>query len=104
MPEKTADGKPVAMPYITYTIVEPEWNAPASHQARVWYRGESYEELDAKVDEIAAAVPAGRGVLLPAGNGYLWLNRASPWAQLMPTVDRHLKVAYINLQLNAYTE
>ena len=103
VPETDARGNAIGPPYITYTLEEPEWDSPASHQARVWFRGEGYEAIDAKVDEIAAAIPAGCGAMLPTGGGYLWLNRAGAWVQMQPTDERHLKAAQLNMELRAYT-
>ena len=103
VPERTADGRPLSPPYITYALIEPNWDAPVSTYARVWYRSEGYEAIHAKIDEIAARIPAGTGVRVLTDGGFLWLNRGTPWAQDQPTLDRYLKVAYLNMQLNAYT-
>lgn len=89
------------LPYITYTVPEPEWDSAASLQARVWYRDSGFEAVHAKVDELLRAV--GTGVLERAGSGYICIRPASPLAQRMPMPgDDLLKVVYINLQLNAY--
>lgn len=104
VPECDGNGNKLAPPYITYTLVEPDWDTPTTHQARVWYRTESYATINAKIDEIAARIPAGCGVRVPTDGGFLWINRGSPWVQYQPTDDRVLKIAYINTQLNAYTD
>lgn len=88
------------LPYITYTVVQPDWNENAIHQARVWYRSESYAGINAKTDEILTAI--GRGKLLPAGDGYVCLRPGTPLVQFQPIEDPLLKVTYINLQLNAF--
>lgn len=102
VPETDAQGRAVCPPYITYTLEKPDWDATAGHQARLWVRGEGYEAIDAKVDEIAAAIPAGCGALLDADGGCLWLKRAAPWVQMLDTGDRHLKAAQLNMEIRAY--
>lgn len=102
VPGTDAQGCAVCPPYITYTLDQPDWGAVSGHQARVWYCGEGYEAIDAKVDEIAAAIPAHCGELLHADGGLLWLRRADAWVQMQPSQDRHLKVAQLNMELSAY--
>lgn len=69
-----------AMPYITYSLYEPTWNATASLTARVWYRSTSLTGISAKVDEIAHAVGGGAQLTLDDG-GFLVLFKDSPFAQ-----------------------
>lgn len=104
VPEKDENGEKLMPPYITYTLTEPDWDRPASHQARVWYWTEAYATINAKIDEIAARIPAGCGVRLQTDGGFIWINRDSPWVQYQPTENRVLKIAYLNMQLNAYTQ
>lgn len=90
------------LPYITYTLTQPEWQSAAIHQARVWMRSESYAAINAKVDEITARI--GSGILLAAEPGYLCIRKGNPLVQFQDVGAPDLKVAYLNLQLNAYTE
>ena len=88
-------------PYITYTVEEPEWDAAAMLQARIWTRSASYEPLNRMTDDVLKAV--GSGVLLPAGSGSVCIRPASPLAQVMPFPgEPEMKVMYLNFQLNAY--
>lgn len=103
VPSDEEDGVPsvAKLPYITYTIVQPDFIDSALHQARVWYQSESYVGVNAKADEIIAAV--GRGLLLPAGDGAVCLRPGTPLAQPMPIEGKpEIKVVYLNFQLNAY--
>ena len=102
VPETDAQGRAVCPPYITYTLEKPDWGATAPHQARIWMSGEGYEAIDAKLDEIAAAIPAGCGALIRAGEGLLWLRRADAWVQMLDTGDRHLKAAQLSMEIRAY--
>lgn len=90
------------LPYITYQLIQPEWSANATYQARVWYWSESLAPVLAKVDEIKSAI--GTGVLLPAGAGYVCIRPGDPYVQMQPAEDWRLRIAYINLQINAYKQ
>ena len=80
------------LPYITYQLTDPDWRDNATFYARVWYRSTSYAQINAKVDEIAAAI--GEGLRI----------KGTPWAQNMPMEgDDTLKVVYLNFILNAFT-
>lgn len=103
LPAYPEDGVPsnAALPYITYTVVQPDCLDSAVHQARVWYQSESYAGVNAKADEIIAAV--GRGLLLQAGDGFVCLRPGTPLAQHMPIEGKpEIKIVYINLQINFY--
>ena len=91
-----------ALPYITYTVVEPDWRNNATHQARVWYRSESYKGINAKVDEIVRAV--GDLLLLPTDAGYIALRPSNPLVQYQPIETPEIKIAYINFQINSYQQ
>lgn len=103
LPAYPEDGVPssAALPYITYTVVQPDCFDSAVHQARVWYQSESYAGVNAKADEIIAAV--GRGLLLPAGDGFVCLRPGTPLAQHMPIEGKpEIKIVYLNFQFNFY--
>ena len=89
------------LPYITYTLTEPEWDESAMLQVRVWTRSDSFGPVNAATAAMLARV--GRGVLIPAGSGRICIRPGSPLAQHMPMPgDPELKVAYLNFQLNSY--
>ena len=90
------------LPYITYQLVEPDWDDSASMYARVWYRSTSFQSINAKVDAIRAAI--GESVSIPTSGGAVYLSKGSPFAQYMPMEgDDTLKVAYLNLTIHALT-
>ena len=89
------------LPYITYTLEEPEWGVPAVLQARVWTRSDSFAPVNALTAAILRSV--GRGVLVPAGSGSICIRPGSPLAQHMPMPgEPELKVNYLNFQLDSY--
>jgi hypothetical protein len=91
------------LPYITYQLTDPDWRDSATFYARVWYRSTSYAQINAKVDEIAAAI--GEGLRIPTpGGGSIWLNKGTPWSQNISNPgDDTLKEVYLNFILNAFT-
>ena len=93
--------KDARRPYITYSVNVPEWNRPAAHWARVWYRATGNDALFEKADGIIAAI--GQGVKLRCAGGYIALYPENPLAQLLVGEERTDRSVYLNLQLNAYT-
>ena len=91
------------LPYITYQLIEPDWDDGGTFYARVWYRSTSYSAINTKVDQISAAI--GEGASLPIdGGGAVYLSKGTPWVQYMPMEgDDTLKVAYLNFNIHALT-
>lgn len=90
------------LPYITYQLIEPGWSDIGTIYARVWYRSTSYTAINAKVDEISAAV--GEGISLRTDNGAVYLTRGTPFAQNMPMEgDDTLKVVYLLFNIQTPT-
>jgi hypothetical protein len=90
------------LPYISYQLIEPDWDDGGTFYARVWYRSTSYTAINAKVDEIRAAI--GECVSIPTSGGAVYLTKGTPFVQYMPMEgDDTLKVAYINFNIHAIT-
>lgn len=93
-------------PYITYSLVETEWQQPSTHYARVWYRDEGNAAILAKVDEIKAAI--GTGAKIECDDGYVVIRPGTPFAQIQiedndsNQQNAYNKFAYLNMQINCY--
>lgn len=100
LPAYTSDSIPadVITPYITFPLVQPEWDQKASFYFMVWYRTTGNAELLTKADQIVEAI--GTGKIIDLSDGYLVIYPESPLIQLM--VDGDYRSAYINLSINAY--
>ena len=48
----------------------------------LWYRSPSWVDINAKAEEISAAIGRG-GVQVPCDGGTFWVTRGSPWALSM---------------------
>ena len=90
------------LPYITYTLVEPDWRDTVTHQARVWYRTNSVAVINQKLDEIRFAISSA-GKMVRSDSGFLWLKRGKPFIQFQPyDADPNIKVGYINIELDVF--
>ena len=89
---------PVDLPYISFPVVEPEWNQKTSLYLQVWYRTKSNTEPLEKADEIVADIGVCKNI--PISGGYLVIYPETPLIQIM--VDGDYRSAYINLSINAY--
>ena len=101
IPAYTEDSVPsdVELPYITYSVPQSGVFNSATHQVRVWYYGTSNAEVNAKADEVIAAI--GQGVKLKAGRGFVCIYPGVPLAQMQPS-DDETRIVYINLELRSY--
>ena len=100
IPAYTLESVPqnVELPYITYPLIEPEWNEQASFYCQVWYPRNKLEALLTKADQIVAAIGEGKKIDMPGG--YLVIYPSTPLLQTM--TDDYSQSVYIMLTLNAY--
>ena len=97
-----ATGEKTAPPYLTVQLNAPSWHGAAPFYARLWYRSDSYEEICAKVDEIAAAI--GEGVSLPTRHGAVYVYKDDNFCQFQPYPgDTTLKCAYLSMTMQNNT-
>ena len=86
------------LPYITYQLIEPEWDEQASFFCQVWYRKNQLSALLTKADQIVAAI--GTGKLFEQESGYLAIYPSTPLLQTLTDDDSQRVI--INLSINAY--
>ena len=100
IPAYTTDSVPddVSLPYIAYSLAEPEWGQKATMYAQVWDRNRSNTYILQKADQITAEI--GEGKVIPLEAGYLAIWPETPLIQLM--TDGDFRSVYINLSINAY--
>ena len=92
----TGDEAPF-FPYITYGVITDSFGSEVALGASLWYRDASWVGINAKTEEISAAI--GRdGIFLKCKNGAIWLKRGTPFAQSMSDPsDSSIKRKYLNL-------
>lgn len=84
-------------PYITYQLVTDSFDREVASTASLWYRGESWTDINAKTEEISQKISRG-GKIISCDGGAIWLKRGQPFAQSMgDESDDQIKRKYINL-------
>lgn len=100
VPDETPDGQPVKPPYITYQLREPNWRTPSQLYAELWYRSTSLAPINAKTDEIRAAI--GEGLSLPTKDGAIYLYNFDAEPMYMEGDDT-LKRMYMTMTIETPT-
>ena len=86
-----------AFPYITYQLVTDAFDTDVAMTASLWYRGESWVDVNAKEREISAYIGIG-GVIIKRADGRIWLKKGNPFAQNMgDESDNLIKRKYLNV-------
>ena len=85
-----------AFPYVTYQLVTDSFDREVAATASLWYRSESWKDINAKTDEIAKHIDDAGTIQID--NGRLWIKRGTPFAQNMgDESDNMIKRKYLNL-------
>ena len=102
IPAYAEDSVPddVDIPYLTYPLVEPEWQKQASFYVQGWYKATGYAEMIEKCDQITREI--GDGIIVSTDKGYIVLRPETPKVQFRTDQNKDVKVFYINLSLNSY--
>ena len=86
-----------SFPYITYQLVTDSFDREIQLAASIWYRSESWTDINAKTEEISQKISRG-GKIIPCDGGAIWLKRGQPFAQNMgDESDDLIKRKYLNI-------
>lgn len=69
-------------PYITYQLVTDNFGGEVAFSISLWYRSESWLDINAKTEEISKHISRG-GKIVRCDDGAIWIKRGSPFAQSM---------------------
>ena len=84
-------------PYITYQLVTDSFDREIQLSASLWYRSESWTDINSKTEEISRKIGRG-GKIIPCDGGAIWLKRGQPFAQNMgDESDNLIKRKYLNI-------
>ena len=84
-------------PYITYQLVTDSFDREIPVTASLWYRSESWTDINAKTEEISQKISRG-GKIISCDGGAIWLKRGQPFAQNMgDESDDLIKRKYLNI-------
>lgn len=85
-----------ALPYITYQVVTDGRFQEVPLSVSVWYRSDSWVDINAKTREISEEIQS--GVQIPCQSGHIWIKKGSPFAQNMgDSSDDKIKRKLINI-------
>ena len=94
--ENTVPGD-ATFPYITYQLVTDSFDREIPLTASLWYRSESWTDINSKTEEISQKISRG-GKIIPCDGGAIWLKRGQPFAQNMrDESDDLIKRKYLNI-------
>lgn len=86
-----------AFPYITYQLVTDSFDREVAATASLWYRSESWTDINAKTEEISQTISRG-GKIIACDGGAIWMKRGQPFAQNMgDESDGLIKRKYLNI-------
>ncbi len=86
-----------SFPYITYQLVTDNFDREIPLTASLWYRSESWTDINAKTEEIGQKISRG-GKIISCDGGAIWLKRGQPFAQSMgDESDELIKRKYLNI-------
>ena len=84
-------------PYVTYQLVTDSFDREVATTASLWYRSESWTDINAKTEEISQKISRG-GKIISCDGGAIWLKRGQPFAQSMgDESDDLIKRKYLNI-------
>lgn len=84
-------------PYITYQLVTDGFDREVAATASLWYRSESWTDINAKTEEISKKISRG-GKIVSCDGGAIWMKRGQPFAQnMVDESDDLIKRKYINI-------
>lgn len=91
-------------PYITYSLTTDSFSDYSSALTiSLWYRSTSWKAINAKCEEVSAAISYG-GQLVDCDGGRIWIKRGQPFANSMgDTSDDQIKRKLINLSVDYLT-
>ena len=101
--EENTVPEDAVFPYITYQLVTDSFDREVAATASLWYRGESWTDINAKTEEISAHIGLG-GKIIKCDGGRIWIKRGQPFAQNMgDESDDLIKRKYLNLTFEFLT-
>ena len=95
--EENSVPEDASFPYLTYNVSTGSFGEDNAMYINLWYRSTSWTGINAKTEEISAAIGRG-GKVIKCDGGGIWLRRGIPFAQSMgDPEDDLIKRKYINI-------
>lgn len=101
--EENTIKKDAEMPYITYEVITDSLSDTSTAlSCTLWYKSNKWTDINAKAEAISSRLAT--GVRLEVDNGYIILDKGSPFAQNVPKSDDNtVKAKYININAQFIT-
>ena len=91
-----------AFPYITYQLVTDSFDRDVATAASLWYRGESWVDINAKTEQISEHIDSMDPIKCDGGR--VWIKRGTPFAQYMgDESDNLIRRKYLNITVEYLT-
>ena len=101
--EENTVPEDAAFPYVTYQLVTDSFDRDVAATASLWYRDESWVDINTKTEEISAHIGLG-GKIIKCDSGRIWIKRGQPFAQNMGDESYDLiKRKYLNVTIEYFT-
>ena len=86
------------LPYITYSAGYDYFDAPVSLYADIWYKGYTWEDIEAKFDEIANRITTG-GVNVPYDRGGMTIRPGRPFSSRVRDELDYIRRIRVNVEV-----
>lgn len=90
-------------PYITYEVGTDSMDNVLSLSGSIWYRSTSWEQITHKAEDIARTIGNNGYYITTIDNGYMWINKGTPFAQRMSDPDDMVRRIHINIMVEFLT-
>jgi len=101
-PNGTGSPDGTALPYITYMVIEDEFEHPIYPSASLWTYGTSWATISQKVKEIYDYIGYG-GRVESIDGGRVWVQRGHPFAQRVSDDNDMIRRIIINVDIEFMT-
>lgn len=100
--EENGGIKVALLPYITYMVIEDEFEHPIYPSASLWDYGTSWAAISQKEKEIYDYIGYG-GKIFRIDGGLVWIQRGHPFAQRVMDEDDMIRRIIINVDIEFLT-
>jgi hypothetical protein len=90
------------LPYITYMVMEDEFDHPVFPGASLWDYGTTWKSVEEKAKEISEAIGYG-GFTESIDGGYVWIQRGHPFAQRLSDNNDNVRRIALNIEVEFLT-
>lgn len=97
------DSVPVGTqsPYCAYSLITESFDSEGIIQLHIYNDGSGIAELLEIAGRIETTIGES-GILLPGGNGYLWLYKGTPFAQIEPMGEEDFNGVYVTINFRNF--